>query len=179
MQPSHLRITHALIASESGRGLRDLLEFLFVVGTIFIVAGFALREYSIQVARAQVSEILNLASTSKIDLVTYRAEYGRWPVDANEAGNATLLPHDRLGRYVATFSLDEGGVINALMSAEQASDTVADRLLSLRIGTSELDSGAPVVLVCGYAKPPAGIRASGENRTQIPPAYLPYLCKER
>lgn len=178
MQPSYLRITHALIASESGRELRDLLEFLFVVGTIFILAGFALRAYSIQVARVQVSEILNLASTSKIDVVAYRAEHGHWPADANEVGNAALLPNERLGRYVATFTLAEDGVIDALMSSEPTTVAVADRLLSLRIGTSELDPGAPVVLVCGYANPPPGIRASGRDNTQIPPDYLPYVCKE-
>jgi len=178
MPSSLLRTVYTVIAGDTGRKLRFSLELLFVVGVIGIVAGYALGGYKTQMARAQVSENLNLASTSKIDVAAYRAQYGRWPLNADEAGNATLMPQDYLGTYVMTFSLDDGGVINGFMAEDDVVDVVAQQVLSLRLGTSELDPGAPLVPVCGWAKPPSGIRVSGDNVTTIEPLYLPYMCKE-
>lgn len=179
MQSNFERSVYSLISGDTGHRLRFLLEFLFVVAVIGILASYALREYKTQMARAQTSEIINLASTLKVDIVAYRAQYGRWPRDADEAGNATLLPHDRLGRYVMTFGIGEEGVVNGYMADEEAVDVVAGQVLSLRLGVSELDSGAPIVPVCGWAKPPEGIVASGQNATTIKPLYLPFTCKEK
>jgi type IV pilus assembly protein PilA len=37
----------------------------------------------------------------------------------------------------------------------------------------------PVAWVCGYAEAPAKMTLIGENRTNIPPRFLPYACRAR
>jgi len=178
MQARFIQTTLSLMASDTGQELRELLEFLFVVGIIGVLATFALHEHRTLTARAQVTEALSLASTAKIDVVAYRAEYGRWPADADEAGNATLLPHDQLGSFVMTATLQNRGVIDVQMLDDGVAPDVARGILSFRLGLSTTDDGAPIVPICGHATPPPGIAPSGENTTTIGPKFLPYACKE-
>ena len=167
-----------LIASDTGQRLRHLVEALFVTATIIFLAGAALKEYEIQAARARVSEALFLVSTAKVDLVAYRAEYGRWPIDAAQAGNGTLVPLEGSGRYVSTLALREDGAIDVTMNQNEAKTAISGELLSFRIGLSSMDTGAPVIFTCGGSKPPPGIHVTGWDKTSISSKYLPYMCKE-
>lgn len=178
MRTNSQNIQLGLIASDTGQKLRHLVEALFVAATVIFLTGVALKEYEIQAARARVSEALFLVSTARVDLVAYRAEYGRWPVDATQAGNGTLAPLEGSGRYVSTLALREDGIIDVTMNQDEAKTAISGELLSFRIGLPSMDTGAPIIFTCGGSKPPPGFHVAGSDKTSISSKYLPYICTE-
>ncbi len=76
-----------------------LIELMIVVAIIGILAAVAIPAYQDYIARAQVSEAVELTAGGKTPLAEYFNDKGTWPVGASDVmGNLA-------GKYVCTITL--------------------------------------------------------------------------
>ena len=59
----------------------------------------------------------------------------------------------------------------------RAHSTIAGKILTLRAAVVEDAPIVPITWVCGYASAPDKMTIKGENKTNIPPGYLPARCR--
>lgn len=135
-----------------------LIELMIVVGVIGILAVVALPAYQDYVARAQVSEGIQLAASMKSHVEEAYADKGGLPISVpvgskNDAGN-----------YVDIVSIDANGVITA----------------QFRELSSSAIKGKTVTLAPNFA--PGGNRGNGVTTVwscggTVDTKYLPISCK--
>ena len=85
-----------------------LIELMIVVAIIGILAAIAIPAYQDYTIRSQVTEGLNLASSTKAEVAEYYAQYGRWPTAID--GGAGTLGHGAnerpQGKYVSGIQIN-------------------------------------------------------------------------
>jgi len=148
-----------------------LLELMFVVAIIGILAAVAIPAYSDYIAKSKVSETFILASNLTKTIGDYYAYRGTFPKD----NQAVDLPEPKRlgGQYFESIQI-ENGAIHAMNFYGFEKGTV----LTLRpaIVDAYPPSGA-ITWVCGYAKVPEGMTIIGENKTKIETKHLPRVCQ--
>lgn len=146
----------------------DVLLSLVIVG---VLMGFANGSAVTAKAKAQLTEALTLAKTVQMDQVVYHAETGRWPAMAAHPARV-LSGESRIVRSLTAAN----GVFTFEFS--DATGPLARRRLTFR-RARRLDGArtASATWVCGYARPPAGYVAAGDNLTDVPKAMLPQACR--
>ena len=96
-----------------------------------------------------------------------------FPADNAAAG---LPPADRIvNNYISSVAVKDGAI--HITFGNRASGTIRGKVLSLRPATVDDAPVVPVTWVCGYAGPPAKMTVKGENRTNIPTNFLPFICR--
>jgi len=75
-----------------------LIELMIVVAIIGILAAVAIPAYQDYIARAQVTEALNLTGAVKTPVAEFYADRGTWPT----VSEFNLLVTQRSGKYVAS-----------------------------------------------------------------------------
>lgn len=75
-----------------------LIELMIVVAIIGILAAVAIPAYQDYIARAQVTEALNLTGAAKTPVAEFYADRGVWPT----VSEFDLLVTQQAGKYVAT-----------------------------------------------------------------------------
>jgi len=76
-----------------------LIELMIVVAIIGILAAVAIPAYQDYIARAQVSEAVNLLASGKTGMAEYFADKAQWPTAASEVMGSTS------GKYTATIAI--------------------------------------------------------------------------
>ncbi|MDH4095973.1 MAG: pilin [Betaproteobacteria bacterium] len=94
---------------------------------------------------------------------------------ADNASAGLPVPEKVVSNYISALSV-EGGAIH-LIFGNRAHRQLAGRILSLRPAIVADAPVVPIAWVCGYASVPGNMTAQGENRTNIPGAYLPMQCR--
>jgi len=101
-----------------------LIELMIVVAIIGILAAVAIPAYQDYIARAQVSEAVNLSASGKTPLAEYFSEKGFWPTGASDVmGNLE-------GKYTSTITLMGGA------GATTTSITIEARIKSATVNTA-------------------------------------------
>lgn len=148
----------------------ELLAVIFIIG---LIVGLALPHLQSVFKRAQVAEGLNLMVAGKNEIALYYSLHGRlpdWSATDLEARGIKIS-----GRYV-----DSVGLQGTAQSVSFQNPGLAGELsLRLLMPEKPVSSTAPPLLtwLCGYRDAPSGLRALEENRTNIQPAYLPFICR--
>ena len=84
-----------------------LIELMIVVAIIGILAAIAIPAYQDYIARAQVSEGVELLAGGKTPMSEYYSDKGMWPTGPGSVmGNTS-------GKYVASIGMDNGGLTTA------------------------------------------------------------------
>ena len=82
-----------------------LIELMFVVAVVGVLAAFAVPTYQNYLIRAQVSEGLTLSVGAKAAVSGYFMDRGTWPSDNAAAGLADQ--HDILGTYTEHVAVED------------------------------------------------------------------------
>lgn len=152
-----------------------LIEMMFVVLIIGVLAGVALPAYSDYVSKAKIAEGFALSTPVRQAVVDHYDRWGRLPQDNAAAGLA--LPTSIAGRHVLSVSVAGGAVHVAFRkSAIPGLDTAAR--LTLQPAISSTSPTSPLVWRCGInVDPPPGYALAGASAPAVPPKLLPGTCK--
>lgn len=150
-----------------------LLELMVVVAILGILVSVALPAYGDYVGRAQLAEAMSLASELKPIIKEYHKERGRFPGDNMEAG--VPEPNLLIGNFVTGMELADGAIHVHL--GNNVHSELMGKWLTLRPAVVEGSPASPFSWLCGNRNPVEGMRAIGENKTDIPPAFLPSSCR--
>jgi len=150
-----------------------LIELMVVVGIIAILALLAIPTYQDKFIRDQIAEALPLADIAKPPVALSWALLQNFPADNAAAG---LPVADKIvNNYISSVAI-QGGAIN-ITFGNHANRAVLGRILTLRPAVVTDAPIVPVTWVCGYATAPDKMTIRGENKTNIPPGWLPIRCR--
>jgi type IV pilus assembly protein PilA len=150
-----------------------LLELMVVVGVVAILALLAIPTYQDKFVRDQIAEALPLADIAKPPVALSWALLQSFPADNAAAG---LPVADKIvNNYISSVAI-QGGAIN-ITFGNHANRVIVGKILTLRPAVVEDAAIVPVTWVCGYATPPDKMTVKGENKTNIPPGWLPLRCR--
>lgn len=149
-----------------------LIELMFVIAIIGILAAFAIPNYSDYLKRAKVSEAFILASSITKTVADYYAYHGKFP--KNNQAAALPKPENLGGQYVKSLEIQDGAI--HVIFKQQLAEELSGKTLTLRpviVDTSPTMSA--LIWVCGYAEVPEGLSAIGENKTNLA-KFTPPAC---
>ncbi len=152
-----------------------LIELMFVVAIIGVLASLAIATYKTYTIRAQVAEGLNFASSLKTPIVDAYTVDGTAPANRAAAGmsvNAT----DSRGNYVSQVDIINGRIEVSFGGAAAHQDIVGKTVSVTPYETP----GNVVNWRCGASPPPSGVLLQGSSGHQAPTLdirYLPSICK--
>lgn len=150
-----------------------LLELMVVVGIIAILALLAIPTYQDKFVRDQIAEALPLADIAKPPVALQWALLQSFPADNAAAG---LPVADKIvNNFISSVAI-QGGAIN-ITFGNHANRVLLGKILTLRPAVVEDAPIVPVTWVCGYATAPEKMTVKGENKTDIPPGWLPLRCR--
>jgi len=149
-----------------------LIELMFVVVIIGILAGAIIPNYMDYRNRAKISEAMTISGGIRRAVGEFYAHRGVFPHDNAALG---LQSKDQLpGRYTASIEVRDGALH---IQFNQGVMKDENNIITLRPAVVEAyPQGNTLAWVCGYAAPAEGMIAYGENRTSIKKNYLPRVC---
>ena len=150
-----------------------LIELMIVVAIIGILSLMTIPRFHGLVIDAQLTESVNLARQLKPSIEAYHRDRLTFPTDNLSAG----LPAAEkiLGNYVSGITV-EGGAMHIHLG-NKVHAAASGKTLTLRPIVVEESPGSPISWICGNASVPDGMRAVGQNLTDLPPNLLPVKCR--
>jgi len=150
-----------------------LLELMVVLGVVAILALMAIPTYQDKFVRDQIAEALPLADIVKPPVAASWALLQSFPADNAAAG---LPVAEKIVNNTISSVAIHGGAIH-ITFGNRANGAIRGKILTLRPAVVEDAPIVPVTWVCGYATAPEKMTIKGENRTNVPPGYLPVRCR--
>jgi type IV pilus assembly protein PilA len=150
-----------------------LLEMMVVIGLVAILALMAIPTYQDKFIRDQIAEALPLADIAKPPVALSWAVLQTFPAD--NAAAALPIAEKIVNNYIKSVAI-QNGAIN-ITFGNKANNVILGKVLTLRPAVVEDAPVVPVTWVCGYATAPEKMTIKGENKTNIPPGYLPIRCR--
>ena len=147
-----------------------LIELMFVVSIIGILASMAIPYYSVYRNQANIVEGMVLAAPLTTAVSDYYSYHGVLPA----SNRSMALPGPRAfgGEHVEGIEVVNGAVH---IHYRKAYDD--GKLLSLRpVLVAAYPPSATMSWICGRVDPVEGMVAHGEDRTNIPEHLLPQNC---
>jgi type IV pilus assembly protein PilA len=149
-----------------------LLEMLFILVIIAILATIAMPSFSSKVARAQISESIDLIKTLKDSVALFYVAQQKFPRNNLEAG--VPKPEFLIGNYVQRIDVINGGF--HIVFGNKVPKDVANKILSIRPMVVDGSPESPISWLCGNSRVPDGMIVIGENKTDLPVDLLPINC---
>lgn len=149
------------------------VELLIVLAVFGILAAMAIPSYQSKIVREQIASALPLADTAKEPISAYRKATQEFPENNAEAG---LPEADKIVSNLIRGVAVKDGVIH-MTFGNNAHALLQGKTLSLRPAIVEDAPIVPIAWICGNAAVPEKMLARGDNKTDIPDAYLPLACK--
>jgi len=151
-----------------------LLELMVVIGIVAILALLAIPTYQDKFIRDEIAEALPLADIAKPSVAAQWALLQTFPADNAAAG---LPAADKIvNNFIKSVTVQNGAI--HITFGNHAHSAIAGKILTLRPAVVEDAAIVPVTWVCGYATPPEKMTLKGENKTNIPPGWLPVRCRQ-
>ena len=128
-----------------------------------------------QIVRDQINTALPLADIAKKPVAASWAAVQAFPADNAGAG---LPPADKIVSNHISSVLVQDGALHVTFG-NRANGVINGKTLTLRPAVVTDAPIVPVAWVCGYAEPPNNMTVIGQNRTNIPANFLPFMCRAR
>ena len=92
--------------------------------------------------------------------------------------SAVLPPADKIvNNAISAVAVEDGSI--HITFGNRANGVINGKILTLRAAVVEDAPVVPVTWVCGYAEAPEKMTIHGQNRTNVPAAFLPFACRSR
>jgi len=150
-----------------------LIEMMVVVAIISILALMAIPKADPTVARRQVAESIELVEDYK-KLVTYYYKANFIFLKDNQAAQIPDA-NKLLGNYVDSIELKNGAF--HIYFGNKAHAAIKGKVISIQPIVVEGSPESPISWICGKASVPPGMKAVGENRTDLEVKDLPLACR--
>jgi type IV pilus assembly protein PilA len=134
-----------------------LVELIFVIAIVGILAALALPAYQDYINRTQVAEGLSLAAPAKNAVTEYYVVKGDWPKDNKAAGLADK--HDLIGSYTEHISVNQNAI--EVKFGYEAAPAIFDNKILL---TGADNGSGQVSWTCAL-------------KTPLQPRYVPVNCR--
>ena len=144
-----------------------LIELMIVVAIIGILAAVAIPAYQDYIARAQVSEAVNLLGGGKTPMAEYFADKGQWPQTAGSVmGNTS-------GKYTASIGYSGGsapaaGVQTVVLEAQMKTSGINAGITGKSVWLQSTNGGK--IWTCTLSPAVAG-------GTALDSKYVPGSCR--
>jgi type IV pilus assembly protein PilA len=150
-----------------------LIELMIVVSVITIMATIAVPNYQDRIVRAQLEEAMAISQGIKSAIKEFYNVHNRFPGDNKEAG----VPSSEhlIGNFVKEIHVENGAIHVELGNRINAH--AQGKFLTVRPVVVTENPTSPLSWVCGYAQPVDGMHAEGENKSNVPEKYLPFICR--
>jgi len=148
-----------------------LLELMFVIAIIGILAAIALPAYNDYIVRSKVVEAFTITSEAKSNVNEFYQYTGRMPLDNAEAGMAA--PDSYRGRFISALTI-ENGVIH--IGFDDLNNTQDLTLSLLPVSNSQVVT-AELIWSCSKDEKLEGLIVHGKSQTNLQAKYLPALCR--
>ena len=150
-----------------------MIEMMLVLGVIAVLALMAAPSYMEKIVRDQILEAMPLADIAKRPVAAAWAAGEPLPDDNKAAG---LPAADKIvSNLVSSVQVDKGAV--QITFGNRANSAIRGKTLSLRPAVVADAPIVPVAWVCGNAPLPDRMTVKGQNKTDVPPLYLPFKCR--
>lgn len=152
-----------------------LIEMMFVIVIVIILASLAVSAYQTFTVRSQVVEGLGVAAAAKTPVLNAYIDGGVAPPSRVAAG-MTPDPADTRGRFVSEVNIVDGR-IDVTFGGPMAHQDLVGTVLSL---TPYETDGKQFVWRCGSGEPPNGSLLKGGAAHLAPSVdarYLPFSCR--
>ncbi len=139
-----------------------LIELMIVVAIIGILAAIAIPAYQDYIARAQVSEAVQLLAGGKTPMAEFYSDKGVWPTAA-----LSVMGNVGPGKYTQSIALSTGSTLTAptaILTATMKPAGINKNLFGKNIDMKTTDGGATWACSTG-------------TTSAIDTKYLPGACK--
>ena len=150
-----------------------LMEMMVVIAIVGILALIAAPSYLDQMVRRQIVDAVPLADIAKAPVAAAWTIAHAFPRD--NAGAGLPVADKIVNNYISAVSVQDGAI--HITFGNSANAAIKGKILSLRPAVVADAPIVPVAWVCGNAAGPGKMTIEGENKTNIPAAYLPLNCR--
>jgi type IV pilus assembly protein PilA len=150
-----------------------LIELMIVVTIIGILAAIGIPAYSGYITSARLVEPVALTQQLKPRLLEFYNVKGRFPKTNKEAG----IPEPKylIGNYVKSITVESGAMHVVL--GNKIGPNMQGKIFTVRPMVVTGSPQSPISWTCGYAEPPEGMEAVGQNKTNLDSIGMPALCR--
>jgi type IV pilus assembly protein PilA len=157
----------------SSRNGFTMIEIAVALAIVGILALMAVPSYQSRIIRDQIVSAVPLADIAKAPVALSWTTLQSFPADNTDAG---LPPAEKIvSNYVSAVSVESGAI--HITFGNSVNGLIRGKILSLRPAVVLDAPVVPVAWICGNAAAPAPMTIKGDNKTDIPTAYLPYNCQ--
>lgn len=149
------------------------IELVLVLAVIAIIGAMAIPGMQDTALKKQVKEGLDLADVARKGVQAYWSASGDLPKDNDEAG---VPAKDKIvGSMVKEVEVDKGAI--HITYGNNASKALTGLRVTIRPAVVKDEPKVPIAWLCHNVAVPDKMEVKGQDRTDIPPKWLPVECR--
>ena len=151
-----------------------LIELIIVLALISVLASIAMPGMTSRAIKNNIKQTIPMFEDYKQTIATYYLFTGKFPKNNADAG--LPAPDTIVGNYFNSIIIKDGAI--HIFFGNKIQKQIDGGVLSLRPIYVPMEPMVPISWICGLDEDiPKGMIASGKNFTDIPPEYLPVMCR--